>query len=931
MFQVAKKPLLVSTYNFSLPKTFDNQSTDSDFHSDSDDCSSEGSVSIRCRGPNPSRSGFKPPVHHLPPPTRRRWSASARRYRSQELHGSTSCRTTTGYIREITSPEIYPERVLYMTRQGAVSPQRTNAKPSSKTDHRCRRDMVSTPYSQQTHSDLLSAVHKAWFRSNTDISNKRSTRNHSAISCGKSRHRPASIAGELAARPKECKSRRDVLSARSRLVNFESPPIVEDRIQGNLERSMTDVDIVSQRLKRMCAERRARSSLTTEDIRARRRRRFTRKEEEPVVPVDVEKPSKLFRKFRLIAILATTMVKLLWVIIGISETKSVKTATELQWQTLYSTRRSSRKLSFDKSLYTRERATTTMPKWAIRILETLPELRTERESRQIHTMMKDMRGFDKFTEDIQINLCRAATYQCVTEGRVILRKGHIGYNFYFVFSGSAFVNVEEVDSAGETFVKTEAVVKKGDSFGELALLQEVKRTATVAARETIELLVVHKDTFAQVCPQIFEKELSEKESFLRRLPIFSEKWWKKDALEKLCLQSQIQEYSINKLIVKDSRRDNWVYVCMEGKAQIIRCLSLKDEDVEDKRSLAKKRQSAVFLSEELLKIYRDLKPKVKSKSGVHADDVNIEDKDEKEKLLESMALEYVETGKRKETFIEELDENERKKDMEYILGPKTLSSLMAAEMEKGKTDVIYLNIGTLHPDDIFDIHSIINDEHEANSYHLLVSYGARILKIKKSDLFHFATTEAVEHIKNITTKNKYPSNSVLLESYRDKATWDDYKSNVISGILKPHLHKQQKFPQGHLLKSFGQKTEEIRKEKLLATLKKNQTDSIKAERDRSQYEADLDHRQSPTLTDLTTSQEAKYPANSLRFHEPIIIRRKSYIDYIQRMDTLDVNIAVDKTVKRKYNRPTSKTILEESGDSRSQQQTSKSMTLAAYL
>ncbi|XP_055959352.1 uncharacterized protein LOC130014330 [Patella vulgata] len=474
-------------------------------------------------------------------------------------------------------------------------------------------------------------------------------------------------------------------------------------------------------------------------------------------------------------------------------------------------------------------------------------------------------------------------------------------------------------------------MKKGDSFGELALLQEVTRTATVTARETIELLVVHKDTFAQVCPQIFEKELSEKERFLRRLPIFSEKWWSKDALEKLCLQAQIQEYSINKLIVKDSRRDNWVYVCMEGKAQIIRCLSLKDEETEDKRSLMKKRQSAVFLSEELLKIYRDLTPKVKNRSGVNADDVNIEDKDDKEKLLESMALEYAETGKRKETFIEELDENERKKDMEYILGPKTLSSLMAAELEKGKTDVIYLNIGTLHPDDIFDIHSIINEEHEANSYHLLVSYGARILKIKKSDLFHFASSEAVEHIKNITTRNKYPSDSVLLESYRDKATWDDYKSNVISGILKPHLHKQQKFPQGHLLKSYAQKTGEIRKEKLLATLKKNQTDSIKAEKDRNQYEADLDYRESAALTDLTKSQEAKYAGNIIRFHEPIIIRRKSYVDYIQRMDTLDVNIAVDKKVKRKYNRPTSKTILEECGENRSEQQTPKSLTLAAYL
>ena len=49
--------------------------------------------------------------------------------------------------------------------------------------------------------------------------------------------------------------------------------------------------------------------------------------------------------------------------------------------------------------------------------------------------------------------------------RVILRKGHIGHNFYFIYSGSVFVNIEETDNAGEMFSKTEAVLSKGDSFG----------------------------------------------------------------------------------------------------------------------------------------------------------------------------------------------------------------------------------------------------------------------------------------------------------------------------------------------------------------------------------------------------------------------------------------------------------------------------------
>ncbi len=49
----------------------------------------------------------------------------------------------------------------------------------------------------------------------------------------------------------------------------------------------------------------------------------------------------------------------------------------------------------------------------------------------------------------------------------------------------------------------------------MALLQDVRRTATITCRESCELLSVDKEVFAQVCPRIFEEELEEKVQFLR--------------------------------------------------------------------------------------------------------------------------------------------------------------------------------------------------------------------------------------------------------------------------------------------------------------------------------------------------------------------------------------------------------------------------------
>ena len=53
----------------------------------------------------------------------------------------------------------------------------------------------------------------------------------------------------------------------------------------------------------------------------------------------------------------------------------------------------------------------------------------------------------------------------VNAKRIILRKGHPGICFYFIYSGSTFVNVEDKNSEGEVFTKTAAILHSGESFG----------------------------------------------------------------------------------------------------------------------------------------------------------------------------------------------------------------------------------------------------------------------------------------------------------------------------------------------------------------------------------------------------------------------------------------------------------------------------------
>ncbi len=96
-------------------------------------------------------------------------------------------------------------------------------------------------------------------------------------------------------------------------------------------------------------------------------------------------------------------------------------------------------------------------------------------------------------------------------GAAIIRQGEVGDKFYIVRSGQ--VEVSRIkDGRSDTLVTLGA----GSFFGELALMRDEPRAATVTAAEPTEVLTLTKDIFLQVTKNIgsFEEQL-RKASFVR--------------------------------------------------------------------------------------------------------------------------------------------------------------------------------------------------------------------------------------------------------------------------------------------------------------------------------------------------------------------------------------------------------------------------------
>ena len=88
---------------------------------------------------------------------------------------------------------------------------------------------------------------------------------------------------------------------------------------------------------------------------------------------------------------------------------------------------------------------------------------------------KELKALARVTEDLEL-----------PEGKVLIKEGAIGHEFFVIIDGEA-----EVTRKGKRL----ATNRKGDFFGEISLLEEARRTATVTAKTPLRVFVLTGSNF----------------------------------------------------------------------------------------------------------------------------------------------------------------------------------------------------------------------------------------------------------------------------------------------------------------------------------------------------------------------------------------------------------------------------------------------------
>ena len=101
-------------------------------------------------------------------------------------------------------------------------------------------------------------------------------------------------------------------------------------------------------------------------------------------------------------------------------------------------------------------------------------------------LLRKIAIFAELPEPVLERLAKGATAVSTAAGQVVVAIGEVGNHFYVIATGRAAVELED---------GTTRELGPGDFFGEIALLRDVPRTATVRAVEPLQLYAIGRDDF----------------------------------------------------------------------------------------------------------------------------------------------------------------------------------------------------------------------------------------------------------------------------------------------------------------------------------------------------------------------------------------------------------------------------------------------------
>ncbi|CAH2265738.1 jg13196, partial [Pararge aegeria aegeria] len=200
--------------------------------------------------------------------------------------------------------------------------------------------------------------------------------------------------------------------------------------------------------------------------------------------------------------------------------------------------------------------------------------RIDKEKSYIFRIIGGLKCFKRYPNHVKKKLAAVTYFKYFGPGRVIVRQHQEAHAMYFIISGDVTVSQLVFDELIQQYVSVDiGVMKPGDMFGEVSLLHNIPRTATVTTNDHCELLALMKEDFKNVLQASIQKQWDDVRSAMSAFTYF-------DALDEValregCIVAKMKSYGINETVLGDGVGvANFVYFILSGRCQMIESIQV---------------------------------------------------------------------------------------------------------------------------------------------------------------------------------------------------------------------------------------------------------------------------------------------------------------------------------------------------------------------
>ncbi|XP_060113016.1 cyclic nucleotide-binding domain-containing protein 2 [Heteronotia binoei] len=437
---------------------------------------------------------------------------------------------------------------------------------------------------------------------------------------------------------------------------------------------------------------------------------------------------------------------------------------------------------------------------AIQITKKLPEWRTETEIRYIRNRLLALKSFFAYSPTLQYLLAKVIRFERFGRRRVIIKKGHHGSSFYFIFAGAVAVTDDE-DGSSAFVDSCPTVLRRGASFGEVALIKDAKRIATVVCMEETELLVVDKKDFLGYhLDEELHREFLTRYNYLRKVEIFET--LSNDSLEKIAHHCRIERFHFGQVITSDIGESSSITFVIKGACDVLRQIDLSSCPSYHKwltkhlmfpkgkqQVKEKKRQNYVS---DIVHVDRFKSAKWNSFSGQELSQLKAryvsqmfpnQDSGKQSSALSrprKSVVMKVDNADESSSFLRLPDDDREvvQNVISGVVGKQSVHCSPYGEIPASAAAAVYIRVDELYKGDY-----LVNLED--NRPMILVSKGADLIRLKKDKLEECADDATIMKFGKI--KVKYPSDDELCQVFLRQNSWEFFKKDLLQFVMKPKL------------------------------------------------------------------------------------------------------------------------------------------------